>query len=147
MCCQRYSHVIRNGHTLILGWTPKTPFLLAELLEHDTKCIVILDETDPDIIRERIEVHIKRKKLSNVDLVVRQGDPKESADIARVSVTSATQIYVIGAPHRHNNNTSVSQLQKIRTDAHCTVLVLFDLSHVHFFPDISPRTHAHTYKC
>ena len=103
-----YRLVIANDHTVILGWTDKTLFLIAEQARLLTGSrarggtLVVLGEIDTREMREEVAVTFPdwRSKYPRVRLVFRQGKPCEVDDLMRVSVRSARCVIVLGASRR-----------------------------------------------
>jgi len=101
---QLYGRIVCNGHTLVLGWTDKTLFLLGELAEMMTDStagggtIVVLGELDE--IEMRMEVNVAfpqwRTKWRKVSIRFCNGKPYEVDDLAKVSVYSAARVIVLG---------------------------------------------------
>eukprot|EP00928_Gymnodinium_smaydae_P031885 TRINITY_DN23255_c0_g1_i1.p1 TRINITY_DN23255_c0_g1~~TRINITY_DN23255_c0_g1_i1.p1 ORF type:complete len:713 (+),score=60.57 TRINITY_DN23255_c0_g1_i1:3-2141(+) len=111
------SRISTSGHTLVLGWTDKTMFLLHEMFEEAQfmrpRNIVVLAERSESGMRQDIRNHFheyskdlsfrdnRRKMLKR--LFVRNGCPFEIDDLMRVSASSARDIIVLShgaAPRR-----------------------------------------------
>ena len=92
-----HSRVVQNDHTLILGWCSRTVFLLDKLLTDDNppQCIVILDTATRDEVHSAMNV-LPKHLLLNTQIIVWQGDPADTKDLDRVSVSSAFQIFILG---------------------------------------------------
>jgi len=92
------SRVVANGHTLVLGWSDKTLFLLQELCKSMENTgggeIVLLVHWDEFEVRQDISLAIP--DLLGSTIVVRQGDPTESCELDRVSIISASTVIVLG---------------------------------------------------
>lgn len=89
--------VVEKGHSLILGWGPQVPQIVAELIvanesEKDAS-VVILAKADKvamdDELRERIE------DFKTTRVVVRNGDPSVPADLERACVRDARSIVAV----------------------------------------------------
>ena len=99
-----HHRVIANDHTVVLGWTDKTLFLLGELAEEmiDSKegrgTIVVLGELDPIEMQMEVKVAFPdwTAKWRKVRLRFKQGKPFEVDDLEKVSVHSAARIIVLG---------------------------------------------------
>ena len=99
-----YGRIITNDHTVVLGWTDKTLFLLGELAEMMTDSkegrgtIVVLGELDP--IEMRMEVNIAfpdwGTRWRSVKLRFMEGKAYEVDDLEKVSVWSASRVIVLG---------------------------------------------------
>jgi len=103
-----YGCVVANDHTVILGWTDKTLFLLGELAEMMTDLssrggtIVVLGELEP--LEMKLEVAIAfpdwRKKWRRVQVKYYCGKPYEVDDLLKVAVYAAERIIVLGCSRR-----------------------------------------------
>jgi len=103
-----HGKIVANGHTVVLGWTDKTLFLLGELADMMTDSaegagnIVVLGDLDP--IEMRMEVNIAfptwSKQWRRVRLRFMQGKPYEVDDLQKVSVFSAARVIVLGCSRR-----------------------------------------------
>ena len=119
-----YRRVIANGHTVVLGWTDKTLFLLEEQAHHLAGSsarggrIVVLGELDTREMKEEVAVAFPDwgRRFPGVHLTFRQGKACEVDDLMRVSVRSARCVIVLGASRRPcvadaNAITSISALR------------------------------------
>ena len=103
-----YRRVIANGHTVVLGWTDKTLFLLEEQAHHLWSSsarggrIVVLGELDTREMKEEVAVAFPNwgRRFPGVHLTFRQGKACEVDDLMRVSVRSARCVIVLGASRR-----------------------------------------------
>ena len=103
-----HGRIIANDHTVILGWTDKTLFLLGELAEMMTDSqkkggtIVVLGELDP--LEMRMEVAIAfpdwRRRWRRVHVRYYRGKPYEVDDLLKVAVYSAERVIVLGCSRR-----------------------------------------------
>lgn len=92
-----HRRVIANDHTIILGWTDKTLFLIEEqarLLAGSKDrggTIAIMGELSTREMKEEVSVTFPdwSTKYPRVGLIYRQGKPYELDDLMRVSVRSA----------------------------------------------------------
>ncbi len=90
------SHVVESGHTLILGWSPRVPTIVGELVianESERRAaIVILAEKDKTEMEEEIRSSVHDLRTTRV--VCRRGDPGGAADLRLAAVESARSIVV-----------------------------------------------------
>jgi len=104
----RYGRIVANDHTVVLGWTDKTLFLLGELAEMmiDSEkgggTIVVLGELEP--LEMQMEVSIAfpewRKRWRKVKVRYYQGKPYEVDDLLKVAVYAAERVIVLGGSRR-----------------------------------------------
>ena len=95
-----HRRVIANDHTIILGWTDKTLFLIEEQarLLAGSKArggtIAIMGEIKTRDMKEEVSVTYPdwSTEYPGVKLIYRQGKPYELDDLMRVSVRSARQL-------------------------------------------------------
>ncbi len=89
--------VVENGHTLILGWSPKLATVISEFVVanenlHDA-CVVVVAPRDKvemeDEIRRRVELRGPTR------LVCRTGDPTDPADLEIANVPGAKAVVVL----------------------------------------------------
>jgi hypothetical protein len=100
--------IIANGHFVVLGWSERTLFLLAEaaqmLSDRDEQGgeIVVLTELDEQQMLSEVNIVYPdwRKRWPNVVLRYMQGKPYEIADLMRVSVFAAHHVMVLGLSRR-----------------------------------------------
>ncbi len=92
------SHVIENGHTVILGWTPAIFPIISELVianENRKKAaIVILGEKDKVEMEE--EIHDKVGNTGKTRVVCRTGNPMNMTDLDITSLNTSRSIMVLG---------------------------------------------------
>ena len=103
-----HGRIIENEHTVVLGWTDKTLFLLGELAEMMTDSqrgggtIVVLGELDT--LEMRMEVSIAfpdwQKRWSKVRVRYYNGKPYEVDDLLKVAVYAAERVIVLGCSRR-----------------------------------------------
>ena len=107
-----------NGHTVILGWTDKTIFVLGELLamqgraaarqsrswwasSSSEQVIVVLGENDRYRMKREINlVYPKATRPRGVRVICREGLTTEIDDLMRVSIASARTVIVLAASRR-----------------------------------------------
>lgn len=91
------SKVLEEGHTLILGWSPKVFTILSELAianENQRKPrIVILSDMEKSAMEEEIKGQVA--DLKNTKVICRSGDPLESNDLEMVGFNSARSIIIL----------------------------------------------------
>lgn len=102
---RRNAKVVCANHTLVLGWTGKTLFLLRELAQMLTDgpngggVIVILGDLDALDMREEVDVTYRdfHRRWPRVQLHFWKGKPHEVDDLERVSIAAARHVLVLGA--------------------------------------------------
>jgi len=102
------SLVIENGHTLILGWSPKIIHIIEELIianENQKKPrIVILAEKDKIEMEDELRDNIAHRK--NTKIICRTGNPLNIIDLEIVNPHEAKSIIVL-SPNTENPDTHV----------------------------------------
>lgn len=113
--------IVLTGHTLVLGWTSKTLFLLNELIndcmaEGVAKDIVVMAERDEMDMLKKVRAHFshvlsdRRVRMYVRRIRVRCGCPHDADALDRTSAGSAAEIVVLGGNFAHS-----SDLQVVRT--------------------------------
>lgn len=91
------SKVLENGHTLILGWSPKIFHIISELVianENQSKPrIVILADMDKVEMEDEIRAKIEDKK--NTKIICRTGSPIDLTDLQIVNPNAAKSIIIL----------------------------------------------------
>ena len=91
------STVLEVGHTLVLGWSPRLPTILSELVEANSNqkkaAVVVLAAVPKDEMEDELRVRVPDTRTTRV--VCRTGDPSSPADLAMVNVTGARSIIVL----------------------------------------------------
>lgn len=91
------STVLETGHTLVLGWSPRLPTILSELVEANANqkkaALVVLAGVAKDEMEDELRVRVPDHGTTRV--VCRTGDPSSPADLAMVNVTGARSIIVL----------------------------------------------------
>lgn len=91
------STVLESGHTLVLGWSPRLPTILSELVEANSNqkkaAVVVLAGVAKDEMEDELRVKVPETRTTRV--VCRTGDPSSPADLAMVNVTGARSIIVL----------------------------------------------------
>jgi len=97
------SQVIEEGHTVILGWSPKIDTLLGELATANSNqrnaCVVILAQQDKVSMDEHVGTATAGTKLR---VVTRSGSPTMIGDLELVSLGTSKSIIIL-APESHPN--------------------------------------------
>lgn len=92
------SKVVERGHTILLGWSPKTLMMLHELAMANANkpgaCVVVLSERDKVEMDDAIRAHLGRTKLR---VVTRSGSPSSPVDLEIASPGSA-RVVVVSSP-------------------------------------------------
>jgi len=91
------STVLETGHTLVLGWSPRLPTILSELVEANSNqkkaAFVVLAAVPKDEMEDELRVRVPDTGTTRV--VCRTGDPSSPTDLAMVNVTGARSIIVL----------------------------------------------------
>lgn len=91
------STVLEEGHTLILGWSPRLPTILAELIEANANrkraAVVILAGQPKDEMEDELRVRIPETGTTRI--VCRTGDPSRPADLEMVNLAGARSVIVL----------------------------------------------------
>jgi len=131
---ERGNRYIANGHTLVLGWTEKTPFIVEELLHSGlnrnirSPILVVADQNEDDM-RQGIDLALTGKRQSRClsfdcfkhrRIDVRCGCPQECDDLLRASAQSAEEIIIFGM-HGKSDDSDLEVVQ--------TIIALASLSH------------------
>jgi len=98
------SLVIEEGHTLILGWSPKVPPIVAELVlanesERDAAVVLLTPLSVTEVERE-VRAHVPDLKTTR--LIVRTGDHGNLNDLERVNPAGAKSIIVVAEDSESN---------------------------------------------
>jgi voltage-gated potassium channel Kch len=93
------SVVVEEGHTLVLGWSPRLLTMLSELVEANRNqrraAVVILAGEEKTVMEERIRARLHDTGTTRV--VCRTGDPSNAADLAMVNAAGARSIVVLSS--------------------------------------------------
>uniref|UniRef100_A0A7S4V5U9 Ion channel n=1 Tax=Alexandrium monilatum TaxID=311494 RepID=A0A7S4V5U9_9DINO len=111
---KRRNRLVCNGHSLILGWSEKTLFLLKEMAAASLNRgvrnkIVILAEEDELVMWNEIRRHFP-KASERKHYICRRGCPYECDDLMKASAVSAHDIVILGSMGR----TSEADLDAVR---------------------------------
>jgi voltage-gated potassium channel Kch len=91
------STVLETGHTLVLGWSPRLPTILSELVEANSNqkkaAFVVLAGVPKDEMEDELRVRVPDHGTTRV--VCRTGDPSSPADLAMVNLTGARSVIVL----------------------------------------------------
>ncbi|MCU1358457.1 MAG: hypothetical protein JWM89_3875 [Acidimicrobiales bacterium] len=91
------SRVLEVGHTLVLGWSPRLPTILAELVEANSNqkkaAVVVLANVPKDEMEDELRMKVPDMRTTRV--VCRTGDPSRPGDLDMVGATSARSIIVL----------------------------------------------------
>ena len=91
------SPVLESGHTLVLGWSPRLPVILSELVianaDRRRAAVVVLADKAQDEMED--ELHKRVPHTGNTRVVCRTGDPGRQADLDLVNVHGARSIIVL----------------------------------------------------
>jgi hypothetical protein len=102
------STVIEEGHTVILGFTPKIHTILSELAAAGSNqrdpCVVVLADRDKVAMDEEIASSLSGKRLR---VVTRRGSPMTMADLALVGLSTSKAVIVL-APETHADGSAMA---------------------------------------
>ncbi|MFN8016719.1 MAG: hypothetical protein U0P45_01210 [Acidimicrobiales bacterium] len=91
------SDVLEMGHTLVLGWSPRLPTILSEIVEANSNqkgmAFVVLAPVPKEDMEDELRVRVPDTKTTRV--VCRTGDPSRPADLEMVNVAGARSIIVL----------------------------------------------------
>jgi ion channel POLLUX/CASTOR len=91
------SDVLEDDHTLVLGWSPRLPSILSELVDanenHRHAALVVLAPVPKEDMEDELRVRVPDTKTTRV--VCRTGDPSRPADLQMVNVGGARSIIVL----------------------------------------------------
>lgn len=91
------STVLETGHTLVLGWSPRLPTILAELVEANASmrhaAVVVLANHPKDEMEDELRARVPETRTTRV--VCRTGDPSRPADLSMVNVAGARSVIVL----------------------------------------------------
>lgn len=123
------SVVLERDHTLILGWSPRVPAIVAELtIANDSRAraaIVVLAPHDKTEMEDALRSFTKAHRSTRI--VCRSGDAWSSANLELVNVAGARSIIVVGEG-TDADATTVKVLLAIR--AHRAATAPDDAAHV-----------------
>lgn len=92
------SFVVQQGHTLILGWSPRIFTIVSELVianeNQPGSCVVVLATEDKTVMED--EIRDRAGDPGHTRIVCRTGDPSSLNDLAMVNVGAARSIIVLG---------------------------------------------------
>ncbi len=91
------SPVLESGHTLVLGWSPRLPVILSELVianaDRRRPALVVLANRAQDDMED--DLHKRVPHTGNTRVVCRTGDPGRQADLDLVNVRGARSVIVL----------------------------------------------------
>jgi ion channel POLLUX/CASTOR len=96
------SEVVERRHTLLLGWSPKVPTLVRELVEANASepsaCIVVM--ADRDVVDMEEELRGRVADFETTRLVCRRGNPFDPDDLRIASPADARSVVVLRPEER-----------------------------------------------
>lgn len=116
--------VFLNNHIAILNWNNKVPELVADLLnvEDENVTLMILADIDKDYAEKQIFNAVNKldkssKELSNLNVLVKNGDPLAISDLYDISIEEAITIIIMnkGTYETVTKDMSKSDLNVIKT--------------------------------
>lgn len=91
------STVIEEDHTLVLGWSPRLPTILMELVEANASrkkaAVVVLANVPKDEMED--ELRLRVPELGTTHVVCRTGDPSRAGDLEMVAAAKARSVIVL----------------------------------------------------
>jgi hypothetical protein len=91
------SPVLERDHTLVLGWSPRLPVILSELVianaDRRHAAVVVLADKAQDDMEDELRKRVPH--TGNTRVVCRTGDPGRQADLDLVNVHGARSIIVL----------------------------------------------------
>lgn len=131
------SSVLENDHTLVLGWSPRLPVILSELVianeNHKHSALVVLSLTAKDEMEDELRVRVPDTKTTRV--VCRTGDPSRPADLELVNVGGARSIIVLAG--EEGDAGVVKAVLSLRS-------LDPGFAHAHVVAELENAEHAHT---
>jgi voltage-gated potassium channel Kch len=92
------SFVVEEGHTLILGWSPRAFTVISEIQvaneNQPGSCITVLAPVDKTVMEDEIRQRVPPHKATRV--VCRTGDPAALSDLAMVNAAKARSVVILG---------------------------------------------------
>jgi Trk K+ transport system NAD-binding subunit len=93
------SNVLESGHTLILGWSPRVPTIVSELVvaneSEKRAAVVVLADLDKTEMEETLRTAVG--DFRTTQLVTRRGDPSRMTDLEIVSASEARSIVIMSS--------------------------------------------------
>lgn len=103
------NRTVLNNHTIILGWGPRTLFILNELLQaYDAarergffgckrrRRVLIMADEDVMMMQRATRLHLETSEISGHGVYFRRGDPADWIQLRKTSPHSAADIIVMG---------------------------------------------------
>ncbi len=91
------STVLESDHTLVLGWSPRLPAILSELVDANENqrhaAVVVLADVPKDEMEDELRVRVPETKTTRV--VCRTGDPSRPGDLEMVNIAAARSVIVL----------------------------------------------------
>lgn len=110
--------VVEEGHTLILGWSPKLHQILAELevanANQRGRSVVIL--ADRDKVEMEDEIRARAEGARRTKVICRSGDPSDPDDLELVRPAAARAIVILSEVGRGDPQTVKTVLALMRFD-------------------------------
>lgn len=110
--------VVEEGHTLILGWSPKLHQILAELevanANQRGRSVVIL--ADRDKVEMEDEIRARAEGSRRTKVICRSGNPSDPDDLELVRPTEARAIVILAEDGRGDPQTVKTVLALMRFD-------------------------------
>ena len=92
------SFVVEDGHTLVLGWSPRIFTVISEIQVANENqrgsCITVLAPVDKTEMEDEIRRRVPSSRATRV--VCRTGDPSTLADLAMVNASKARSVVILG---------------------------------------------------
>ncbi|MFN8422466.1 MAG: potassium transporter TrkA [Anaerolineae bacterium] len=112
------SRVLESGHTLVLGWSPKTIAVLSELvIANDSRrdaVVVVLAPQDKVVMEDTIRERVDRRTTR---FVCRSGSCLEPGDLEIANVTAARAVIVLPSEESDADTITIKTLLALRHTA------------------------------
>ena len=109
------SRVLERGHTLILGWSPRLPTIVEELLianANRTRPVIVILAPRPTTEMER-EIRDEAGDLKNTRIVCRSGNPGKPADLELANIGSARSVIILA--HEEGDAAAVKAVLAVKS--------------------------------
>lgn len=109
--------IVESAHTVVLGWTDRTPTLCRELAlaaesENGTR-IAILDPRPLQDLRNEIDHSLDVEDLGSTVVIARSGNSFVARDLQRVAAETAKSIIIQSDPSRPAQQSDALAMQKV----------------------------------
>jgi voltage-gated potassium channel Kch len=124
------SSVQENDHTIILGWSPRVPSIVSELIlaneSRKKAAVVILADVDKTEIEEQLRESIDDFKTTR--LVARRGEPWVASDLTMVNISKARSVIVVSDGTDTNSIKTLLAIRTLRDSSSTKFPVIVEIS-------------------